>query len=99
MLDWIEIGTFCRPRQYVRVMIVKMIACCSGCMGSSFILMENKHRIGIQKRKHIWVHYLVDVCIGSEIALDYKEISFGIECDSTHPISLHFHLHVYSFLR
>ena len=99
MLDQIEIGRFCRPRQNVHVMIVKMIDFCSGCIGSSFILMENKPRISIQKRKHIQVHYLVDVCIGSEIALDYMEGGFGIECDSTHPISLHFHLHVYSFLR
>ena len=83
MLNWIEIGTFRRSRQYVYVMIVQMIDCCSGGMGASTILLKNYPRIGIQKRTHIWVYYLVDVCIGCEITLDYMKGGFGIECDST----------------
>ena len=57
---------------YVDVMVVQMIDGCSGGMGASTILFKNIPGVALKKKgPHIWVYYLVDVCIGSEIALDY----------------------------
>ena len=82
MLNWTEIGPFRKPRQYVDVMIIQMIDCCSGSMGASTILLKNNPRIGIQERHEILIYYLVDVCIDSEIALDCMKGCSGIEGDS-----------------